>query len=61
MNAVATQLSGMFDPDANIIFGATVDEAYGDELTVTIVATDFVEEGFEADRFSFRPAAGIAA
>ena len=24
-------LSGMFDPDANIVFGATVDEAYGDE------------------------------
>jgi len=23
---------------------------------VTIVATDFIEERFEADRFSFRPA-----
>ena len=26
-------------------------------LQVTIVATDFIEERFEADRFSFRPAA----
>jgi cell division GTPase FtsZ len=34
VNAVATHLSAVFDPEANIIFGATVDEAYGDELTV---------------------------
>jgi len=28
---------------------------------VTIVATDFIEERFENDRFSFRPAGGAAA
>ena len=44
VNDVATHLSATFDPDANIIFGATVDESYGDELTVTIVATDFGED-----------------
>ena len=45
VNDVATHLSATFDPDANIIFGATVDESYGDEeLTVTIVASDFRED-----------------
>lgn len=44
VNKVATTLNALFDPDANIIFGATVDEEYGDEeLMVTIVATDFGE------------------
>ena len=32
------------DPDANIIFGTTIDEGMGDELIVTVVATDFAEE-----------------
>ena len=36
VNDVATHLSATFDPDANIIFGATVDEAYEDELTVRL-------------------------
>ncbi|HXV05699.1 MAG TPA: cell division protein FtsZ, partial [Solirubrobacterales bacterium] len=29
------------DPDCNIIFGATVDEALGDQVWVTVVATRF--------------------
>ncbi len=33
-------------PDANTIFGATIDEAYNDKMIVTIVAT-----GFEGSRF----------
>ena len=33
------------DPDANIIFGAVIDEKMGDEMSVTVIAT-----GFDKDR-----------
>ena len=29
------------NPEANIIFGATIDESFGDELRVTVIATGF--------------------
>ncbi|MBR6595784.1 MAG: cell division protein FtsZ, partial [Oscillospiraceae bacterium] len=29
------------NPEANIIFGATIDETFGDELRVTVIATGF--------------------
>ncbi|NVP17590.1 cell division protein FtsZ [Candidatus Gracilibacteria bacterium] len=32
------------DPDANIIFGATINEQYNGELKITVVATGFDEE-----------------
>ena len=32
------------DPDANIIFGAVVDDSLGDEMRVTVVATCLGEE-----------------
>lgn len=36
--------------DANIIFGAVIDEALGDEIRITVIATGFpVEEGLPAD------------
>jgi len=41
VNAVALRISTVVSADANIIFGANVDDELGDELTVTIVATDF--------------------
>jgi cell division protein FtsZ len=44
VNAVAQTISAVADPDANIIFGAAVDDDLGDELTVTVVATDFPGE-----------------
>jgi cell division protein FtsZ len=36
------------DPDANIIFGSVVDEALGDELRITVIATGF--RGREVER-----------
>jgi cell division protein FtsZ len=36
------------DPDANIIFGSVVDEALGDELRITVIATGF--QGPAAER-----------
>src|SRR5512138_1146948 len=40
------------DPDANIIFGSVVDEALGDEVRITVIAT-----GFQGREASPRPAA----
>ena len=41
VNTVASSINMVVSPDANIIFGASVDEELGDELQVTVVATDF--------------------
>jgi cell division protein FtsZ len=40
------------DPDANIIFGSVVDEALGDEVRITVIAT-----GFQAGEAEKRPSA----
>ena len=42
--------------DANIIFGAVIDDALGDEVRVTVIAA-----GFEADRRKALEGAGLAA
>jgi len=34
----------LVDPDANIIFGTSIDETLGDEIVITVVATGF-EDG----------------
>jgi len=44
VNAVAEIIGGVTDADANIIFGAAVEEELGDELCVTVVATDFPDQ-----------------
>jgi cell division protein FtsZ len=41
VNEVAEIVNYAADPDANIIFGAVVDESLGDSLRVTVVATGF--------------------
>ena len=43
------------NPDANIIFGATISDEFQDEMRVTVIAT-----GFEMKPESFAPAAGAA-
>ena len=43
------------DPDANIIFGSVVDEALGDELRITVIATGFQSRAAER-RPQARPA-----
>jgi len=37
------------DPDANVIFGATIDESLGDEIKITIIATGFLS-GIEKEK-----------
>jgi len=41
VNEVATVISSIVSSDANIIFGTSVDETFGDEISVTVVATSF--------------------
>lgn len=58
INTAAETITAAADPDANIIFGATIDPDLEDELIITVVAT-----GFDASYFSNRavmPAAGMA-
>lgn len=48
VNEVATLISEMVSDEANIIFGTSVDETFGDEISVTLVATSLPGGGREA-------------
>jgi cell division protein FtsZ len=52
VNTAAIAISEHCDPDANVIFGAIVDDSLGDEMRVTVIAA-----GFDIDhsRPSLRP------
>jgi len=41
VNEAAAIIAEAADPDANIIFGAVIDESLGDEVRVTVIATGF--------------------
>jgi cell division protein FtsZ len=41
INEAAAQVSSAAHPDANIIFGAVIDDALGDEVRVTVIAAGF--------------------
>lgn len=41
MNEAAEIISQAADPEANIIFGAVIDENLEDEVRVTVIATGF--------------------
>jgi cell division protein FtsZ len=41
VNEAAAIITEATDPDANIIFGAVIDESLGDEIRVTVIATGF--------------------
>ncbi len=44
LDEAARVIAEAADPDANIIFGATIDESMGEEVQITLIATGF-EEG----------------
>ncbi|HJQ67588.1 MAG TPA: cell division protein FtsZ [Blastocatellia bacterium] len=50
------------DPDANIIFGAVLDQALGDEMKITVIATGFEKAAAAAEpaprTYTATPAAG---
>src|SRR5947209_5038877 len=56
VNEAAEIIRGVAHPDANIIFGAVIDDAMGDEVRVTVIAAGFDrwDEGKER-----RPARGL--
>lgn len=41
VNSAAAVITEASDPDANIIFGAVIDESLGNEIRVTVIATGF--------------------
>ena len=41
VSEAAEMISTHADPDANIIFGATIDEAMGDQIKISVIATGF--------------------
>src|SRR5215210_2203505 len=41
VNEAAEVVTGHADPNANIIFGSVIDDAMGDEIRVTVIATGF--------------------
>jgi cell division protein FtsZ len=41
VNEAVSMAQSAADPDANIIFGSVVDEALGDEVRITVIATGF--------------------
>src|SRR6266704_5772547 len=41
VDEAAKIISAAADPDANIIFGATIDESMHDQIRITVVATGF--------------------
>lgn len=43
VDEAAKQIASAVDPDANIIFGATIDESLVDQVRITVVATGFDE------------------
>jgi len=46
INEAANMVMQSADPDANIIFGANVDESLGDEVRITVIATGFEKTPF---------------
>jgi cell division protein FtsZ len=50
VNEAATLIQEEADDDANIIFGAVIDESMGDEVRITVIATGFGERVEAADK-----------
>jgi cell division protein FtsZ len=59
VNEAATLIQEEADDDANIIFGAVIDDALQDEISITVIATGFGEEVMQL-REPAKPAASMA-
>ena len=58
VNAAAELVTNAADPDANIIFGAVIDDALGDAVRITVIAAGFENEGRgRSGQPAYRPAA----
>ncbi|HSK22361.1 MAG TPA: cell division protein FtsZ [Egicoccus sp.] len=59
VNEAADVITKAAHPDANIIFGAVIDDSLGDEVKVTVIAAGF--DKFEGEAATIAPAAVAAA
>ncbi len=50
INEAAQLITAAADPEANIIFGAGIDESMTDEVKITVIATGFEKPSFSASR-----------
>lgn len=55
VNEAATTVQEAAHPEAEIIFGASIDEKLGDKIIVTIIATQFGEETVEVEEPKRQP------
>ncbi len=55
VDEAAKQIASAVDPDANIIFGATIDEHLVDQVKITVIATGFDETKKRLRELSGRP------
>lgn len=53
VSEAAEMISQHADPDANIIFGATIDQAMGDQIKISVIATGF--DGIRGGFTTFQP------
>ena len=51
VNEVASIIQEIVADDANVIFGTSVDDDYGDEIAVTVVATSFAVPPGQEEKF----------
>jgi len=61
VNEAATLIQEEADEDANIIFGAVIDDALQDEISITVIATGFGEVEVAQPREPAKPAVTVAA
>ena len=63
VNEAAEVVTGHADPNANVIFGAVIDESMGDEVRVTVIATGLRRQAAPAARrgTGIRCTAGVRA
>lgn len=54
IDEAAKAITEAADPDANIIFGANIDEAMQGEVKITVIATGFDSESINKERFRFQ-------
>lgn len=55
VDEAAKAIAAAADPDANIIFGATIDESMVDQIKITVIATGFDETRKRMQEFMTRP------
>ncbi len=54
VNEAAEIITQAADPDANIIFGAVIDESLEDEVHITVIATGFEHHGVSSRHLDFQ-------